>query len=59
MDYTRQPFLRLYGMAATLALLCQSGYVGGMNAITFDTYKFVKRLTDAGMPEAQARNSGR
>ena len=26
----------------------------GMNAMTFDTYKFVKRLTDAGMPEGQA-----
>ena len=25
-----------------------------MNAITFDTHRFVKKLTAAGMPEAQA-----
>jgi hypothetical protein len=26
----------------------------GMSTITFDTHKFVKRLIEAGMPEAQA-----
>ena len=32
----------------------RDGYGSSMNAITFDTHKFVKRLTEAGMPDAQA-----
>lgn len=36
------------------AIPALQAYVWTMNAIAFDTHKFVKRLTAAGMPEAQA-----
>ncbi len=47
-------FIENITQIAFIDFLCQGAHLGNMNAVTFDTHAFVKRLTAAGMPEPQA-----